>query len=44
MAIIISFEEYVRTKGKSKQHEELKSISSEFGRIVYFNKREVIEQ
>lgn len=44
MAIIIDFQEYVKKKGKSNQHIESGSISSEFGKIVYFNKKEVVEQ
>lgn len=44
MAIIINFQEYVKKKGMSNKQRESKGISSEIGRIVYFNKREVLEQ
>lgn len=37
MATIINFQEYVQKKGKSNQCEESESVSSESGRIIYFN-------
>lgn len=44
MAIIINFQEYVKRSGRSNQRRESKGISSEVGRIIYFNKKEALEQ
>lgn len=44
MAVIIKFQEYVKKNWKSIHHKKIKSNNSGRGRIVYLNKREVIEQ
>ncbi len=40
MAIIIIFQEYVKESGKINQYRGAKDVSSEIGRIVYFNKKD----
>lgn len=44
MAIIINFQEYMKRSERSSQHRESKGVSSKTRRIIYFNKKEVIEQ
>lgn len=44
MAIIINFQEYLKRSGRNNQRRESKGVSPEVGRIIYFNKKEVLEQ
>lgn len=42
MATIINFQEYLKLKGKRKNPKKFRSTSSGFGKIIYFNKKEAI--
>lgn len=44
MAIIINFQEYANSKVKKENNFKRNDISTENGKIIYFNTREVIEQ
>jgi hypothetical protein len=44
MAVIINFQEYVKSRNITVKNENVENDSSQNGRILYFKREEAIEQ